>query len=106
MTLEEKRAIKAAQEGWVAVKGAELKDLCGDVTLSIDWASFEGDLQGINWLEFNGAQQLCNAFRITGGDDLGPDAFRGLTTIVVVNVPGAEQKNLSLSDGVLTLACA
>jgi hypothetical protein len=104
MTLEEKRAIKAAQDGWLPQKQAELKDLCkGDVTLSINWASFEGDLQGINWLEFNGPQQVCNAFRVTGADDLGREAIRSLNTIVVTNVARAEQKNLSLSDGVLTL---
>ena len=106
MGLEERRAIKAAQDGWLPQKQAEIQDLCGpDVSLSIDWPSFDGDLQGINWLEFNGPQQVCIALR-TVGADLGRAAFGSLKKVVVRNVREAEQKDLSFSDGVLTLTCA
>ncbi len=107
MGLEEKRAIKAAEEGWLPRKQAELKELCGgDVPYAIEWASFEGDLQGINWLEFNGPQQVSNAFRMIGVDDLGKEALRGVKKIIVKNVREPEKKELAFEGGTLTLACA
>jgi hypothetical protein len=107
MGLEERRAIKAAQEGWLLQKQAELKELCGgDVPYSIDWTTFEGDAQGINWLEYNGPQQVSNAFRMIGVDDMGKEALRGIKKIVVKNVQDADKKELVFADGVLNLTCA
>lgn len=61
----------------------------------------------MNWLEFNGPQQVVNAFRMIGTDDLGREALRNaVKRIVVRNVAEAGQKSLALADGVLTLTCA
>lgn len=107
MGLEERRMMKAAQDGWLPKKQAELKELCaGDVVYEIDWSTFEGDPKGLNWLEFNGPQQVSNAFRIVGNDDLGKGALRGIRKIVVRNVPESEKKELSYTEGVLGLTCA
>jgi hypothetical protein len=107
MGLEERRAIKAAQDGWLPQKQAEIRDLCGgDASFAINWDSFAGDSQGLNWLEFNGPQQVCNAFRTVGTDDLGKEALRDVKQIVLTNVSEASQKELRYSAGVLTLTCA
>jgi len=107
MRLETKRAIKAAEDGWLLTKQGELRDLCGsEVSYVIDWPSFDGDSQGMNWLEFNGPQQISNAFRIVGTDELGQEALRSVKKIMVKNVPEVAGKNLAFSDGVLSLECA
>lgn len=107
MGLEEKRAIKAAVEGWLPAKQAELQELCGGaVPYDVDWASFDGDLKGIQWLEFNGAQQVSMAFRQIGVDDLGKESLRGIKKVVLKNVKEVADKKLGFEGGVLTLACA
>jgi hypothetical protein len=107
MGLEEKRAIKAAVEGWLPQRQAELKELCGgDVPYEIDWPSFEGDLKGHNWLEFNGPAQVGMAFRQIGSDDLGKESLRGIKKVVVKNVKTEAEKKLSFEGSVLTLLCA
>jgi hypothetical protein len=86
---------------------AELKEVCGcDVPYAMDWASFAGDAKGLKWLEANGPEEVSRAFRTIGTDDLGREALRGVKKIVVKNVPEVKQKELSFSDGVLTLICA
>jgi hypothetical protein len=109
MSLEEKREIKNAQDTWLPVKTKELSELSGGGTMvfEIDWATFDGDLQGLKWLEFNGPQQVVNAFRIIGMDDLGKEALRNtVKKIVVKNAPGESDKKMDWADGVFTLTCA
>jgi hypothetical protein len=108
-SLEEKREIQKATSGWLPEKNKELAELSGggSMTFDVDWATFAGDLQGLNWLEFNGAQQVVNAFRMVGADDLGKSALRdSVKKVVVKNVREPNQKSLGLDGGVLTLACA
>ena len=107
-TLEEKREMKKAEE-WLPGKHEELAELSGGgkATFDIDWKTFEGDVKGMSWLEFNGPQQVVNAFRIIGADDLGKEALRdGVKKIVVKNAKAATDKALAYEDGVLTLTCA
>lgn len=108
MGLEEKREIQKAQNGWLPERHKELKELCGgEVPYEIEWASFDGDVKGLNWLEANGPQQVGVAFRIIGADDLGKQALReGVKKIVVRNVKDVGAKACSFDGGVLTLACA
>jgi hypothetical protein len=109
MSLEEKREIKKATEGWLPEKNRELTELSGGgtMTFDVDWSTFAGDLKGMNWLEFNGPQQVVNAFRMIGTDDLGREALReSVRKIVVKNAKDAAQKSLALEGGVLTLTCA
>jgi len=109
MGLEEKRAIKTAQDGWLPAKTKELAELSGGggMTYEIDWASFEGDVKGIEWLEFNGPQQVSNAFRQVGKDDVGKEALReAVKKVVIRNTKDEKDKTLSFEGGALTLVCA
>ena len=107
MGLQERRAMEKAQE-WLPERQAELKEICGgEVPYEVDWDSFEGDAKGIEWLEFNGPQQVSAALRGVCTDDLGRQAVReGVKKVVLRNVAEVEQKKLSFQDGVLTLCCA
>jgi hypothetical protein len=106
MGLEEKRAIKAAEEGWIKERLAELKELCGaEIPYVFDWASFEGDVKGLNWLEANGPHQVNVAFRQVCVDDLGKEAVRAaVKKIVFKNVASASDKHVVFADGVLEIA--
>ncbi len=108
-SLEEKREIKKATEGWLPEKNRELGELSGGGTMAftVDWTTFEGDLQGLNWLEFNGPQQVVNAFRMIGTDDLGREALREtVRSVALRNTKEPEDKALAFADGVLTVTCA
>src|SRR5262245_55417363 len=104
-TLDEKREIKKAQDSWLPEKNKELTELSGGGTMKfeVDWATFAGDLKGMNWLEFNGPQQVVNAFRMIGTDDLGKEALRdSVARIVVRNVPDENAKSMALDGKVFT----
>ena len=107
-TLDEKREIKKATDDWLPAKNKELAELSagGAATFDVDWSTFAGDLQGLNWLEFNGPQQVVNAFRMIGTDDLGKEALRGIKKIVVKNAPEESAKAMAMDAGVFTLTCA
>jgi hypothetical protein len=108
-TLDEKREIKKATDDWLPAKNKELAELSGGgaMTFDVDWTTFAGDLQGMNWLEFNGPQQVVNAFRMIGTDDLGREALReSVKKVVVRNVKEAGKKAMAMDAGVFTLSCA
>jgi hypothetical protein len=108
-TLDEKREMKKANDEWLPVKNKELAELSGGGKMSfeVDWATFEGNLQAMNWLEFNGPQQVVNAFRMIGTDDLGKEALRdGVKKIVVKNTAEEKDKGMAMKDGVFTLTCS
>jgi hypothetical protein len=108
-TLDEKREIKKATDEWLPAKNKELSELSGGgaMTFDIDWTTFAGDLQGLNWLEFNGPQQVVNAFRMIGSDDLGKEALReAIKKVVVKNAKEEKDKAMALANGVFTLTCA
>jgi len=108
MGLQEKRAIKAAEEGWLPKRQQELDELAqGSIPFACDWDSFDGDVKGIEWLEHNGPVQVINAFRGLCKDDLGREAAKEtIKKVAFKNVPSKEDKALALEGGVLTLTCA
>jgi hypothetical protein len=107
-TLDVTREIKKAVDDWLPAKNKELAELSGGgaMTFDVDWATFAGDLQGLNWLEFNGPQQVVNAFRMIGTDDLGKEALRSIRKIAVKNAPAEDAKSMAMDAGVFTLTCA
>lgn len=107
-TMQEKRSIKAAEEGWLPKRQKELADICGkEIPYEVDWSSFAGNLKAIDWLEFNGPQQVSGAFRGICRDEIGKEAIQeGVKKIVLRNVPETADKALSFTDGVLELRCA
>ncbi len=108
MGMLEKRAIKAAQEGWLPRRQSELNEICGtEVPYDIEWESFANDEKGIKWIEHNGPHQVSAAFRGICTDDVGREAVQeGLTKIVLSNVEEIADKSLTCADGVLHLCCA
>jgi hypothetical protein len=106
MSLEEKRAIKAAEDGWVKTRLAETAELCGGaIPYELAWATFAGDLTSIEWLEANGPHQVNVAFRQICIDELGREAVRGaVKKIVFKAVKSAADKHVTLADGVLEVA--
>ncbi len=106
MSLEEKRAIKAAEDGWIKVRLAELHELCnGTIPYHFEWASFAGDLKSIEWLEHNGPHQVNVAIRQICIDELGREAVRtAITSIAFACVKTAADKRVTLTDGILQIA--
>ena len=107
-TMQEKRSIKAAEEGWLPQRQKELAEICGkEIPYEVDWNSFAGNLKAIDWLEFNGPQQVSGAFRGICRDEIGKEAVQeGVKKIVLRNVPEIADKALTFTDGVLELRCA
>jgi hypothetical protein len=108
MGLEEKRAVKAAQEGWFPKRQKELNDLAGcEVPYEVDWESFADDMKGLNWFENNGPNQVGLAFRQVCKDQMGKDAVKeGVKKVLFKNIKDAKAKKLSFQNGVLELQCA
>jgi len=108
MGMLEKRAMKAAQEGWLPKRQAELDQICGtEVPYDIEWESFASNEKAINWLEYNGPHEVNAAFRGICKDDIGREAVaEGVTRVVLCNVTEVTDKQLSFADGVLRLDCA
>ncbi len=107
MGLAEKRAMEQAKQ-WLPKREAELKEICGGpVPYEVDWASFETDAKGIEWLEHNGPQQVSAAFRGICHDDVGKQAVReGVKKVILRNAATPAEKALTFDTGVLTLKCA
>jgi hypothetical protein len=108
MGLAEKRAQKAAEEGWLPARQKELTEISGaTIPYEVEWASFDGDAKGIEWLEHNGPQQVSMALRGICHDALGKEAIQGgLKKVVLRNCKDVAAKALSFQGGVLTLHCA
>ncbi len=105
MSLEEKRAIKAAEDGWIKSRSAELAELCGaTIPLVFEWPSFAGDLKSIEWLEFNGPHQVNVAMRQICIDDLGKEAVRTTVKQIVFRRVDTAAKKASFVDGTLEIA--
>jgi len=104
MGLEEKRAIKAAEDGWIKVRQAEVAELCGaSIPYAFDWPSF--DLKSIQWLEHNGPHQVNVALRQICRDELGREAVRAAVKQIAFGcVARAEDKRVVLADGLLQIA--
>ncbi len=100
MGLEEKRAIKAAEDGWIKTRLAELAELCGgEIPYVFDWPTF--DLKSIDWLEHNGPHQVNVAFHQVCVDELGREAVR--TAVKRVEF-ACGAKRVAFADGVLQIA--
>ncbi len=108
MGLQEKRAMKAAQE-WLPGREKELSEISGGgkILYEVDWPSFEADAKGIEWLEHNGPQQVSAALRGICHDDLGREAIReGLEKVALRNVATVAERRVTFAGGVLELRCA
>ncbi len=107
MGIQERRAIKEAQEK-IPSREKELTDISGGtVTYEVDWDSFSDDAKASSWLDMNGPHVVSCAFRRICTDDVGKEAIKeGLKKVVIKNVADPGEKKLDLADGTLSLTCA
>ncbi len=108
MGLEERRKIKELEEEVLPGRVAEIAEICGaPIPYDVDWASFDGDLPGLNFVDNLSCHRLNMALRVICSDDLGKEAVRETVTRVRLrNVRDVADKSLSFADGTLDMACA
>ena len=101
-SLKEKQAL-AAQDFSSSEKN--IKNDCGfDVKITVDAASFTGDIDAIYYLDSRGAQRVGNAISKICYNDLGKEAMKGkkITKIVLKNTKSG--KKWTIAGGVFTLS--
>ena len=108
MGLEERRRIKELQETTLPGRVREIEEICGKaIPYEVDWASFEGDVEGLNFLDNLSCHRLNMALRTICVDDLGREAVReGLKLVKLANARSKDAMKLSFDAGVLEMHCA
>lgn len=108
MGLEERRKIKELQDEVLPGRVSEIEEICGAaIPYDVDWASFDGDLEGLNYMDNISCHRLNMALRVICSDDLGKEAVRDtLKTVRLRNVKSTDDKALAFSGGTLEMACA
>jgi hypothetical protein len=106
--LNERRKIKELQETVFPEREREIAEICGTpIPYRVDWDSLADDMQGLNFVDNVSCHRLNMALRVICQDEMGKEAVRdGLREIALANVKDAAQRELSFSDGVLTMRCA
>lgn len=108
MGLEERRRIKELQDNTIPGRVKEIEEICGKpIPYDIDWASFDGDAPGLNFLDNVSCHRVNMALRVICADSLGKDAVKdGLKSIKIQNIKDKAAKKLSFDGGVLSMQCA
>ena len=108
MGLEERRKIKDLQDEVLPGRVSEIEEICGTaIPYDVDWASFDDDLTGLNFMDNISCHRLNMALRVICSDDLGKEAVRDtLKTVRLRNVKSKDDKSLSFDGGTLEMACA
>ena len=105
MGLIEKRLIKEAKDTWVVEEQKDMRAIAGsEVTIDVDWASFETDEPALRNCQHLGVRKMSNAFRVICSDELGKEAVReSIKSVVVINVKDAKEGTVALENGIATL---
>ena len=108
MGLEERRRIKELQEVTLPGRVREIEEICGKaIPYEVDWESFAGDLEGLNFLDNLSCHRLNMALRTICVDDLGREAVReGLKLVKLRNARSKDAMRIAFEDGVLEMHCA
>jgi hypothetical protein len=108
MGLAERRKIKELEDTVLPERTAELKEITGgDIHYDIDWDSFDGDLEGLNFMDNISCHRTNMALRVICADDLGKEAVQeSLKTIKLKNVKDKSDMSLAFDGGVLEMHCA
>jgi hypothetical protein len=108
MGLSERRKIKELQEKTFPERTKELLEITGSpIVYEIDWASFEDDLEGLNFLDNLSCHRTNMALRVICSDELGKEAVRdGLKIIKLANVKQKSGMSITFAGGVLDMKCA
>ena len=105
MGLAEKRAIKEAEADWLPKQNTVLQEITGSsLSYEIEWESFDGAVDSITCLDYNGPQQVEMAFRAICQDELGKEAIQeAIKKIVFQHVADPEARSVECTDGVLSI---
>jgi hypothetical protein len=108
MGLAERRKIKELEDTVLPERTAEPKEITGgDIHYDIDWDSFDGDLEGLNFMDNISCHRTNMALRVICADDLGKEAVQeSLKTIKLKNVKDKSDMSLAFDGGVLEMHCA
>jgi hypothetical protein len=108
MGLEERRKIKELEEDVLPGRVAEIEEICGvALPYEVDWASFDGDLTALNFVDNISCHRLNMALRVICSDDLGKDAVReSVKRVRLKNVKDVADKSLAFNNGSLEMTCA
>lgn len=108
MGLEERRKIKELQDEVLPGRVGEIEEICGAaIPYDVDWTSFDGDLQALNFVDNISCHRLNMALRVICSDDLGKEAVRDtLKGIRLRNVKSPDDKSLDFEANTLQMTCA
>lgn len=109
MGLAERRKIKELEDTVLPGREKELAEICpgSAIRYEIDWASFDGDLPGLNFLDNLSCHRLNMALRVICADELGKDAVRdALKFVKLRNAPDKGSMRMSFAGGALEMHCA
>lgn len=107
MGLEERRKIKELQETTLPEREKEIEEICGQaIHYEVDWASFEDDLEGLNFLDNLSCHRLNMALRTICTDELGKEAVReGLHLVRLKNVRDKADMKMEFENKILEMHC-
>ncbi len=108
MNMLERRKMKEVLEVSIPEREAEIVEIVGaPIRYELDEESFDGDIEGMNFVDNVSCHRLNMALRMICQDDLGKEAVReGLKLIRLANVSEESAKTLEFSDGILAISCA
>jgi hypothetical protein len=106
MALQERRLIQQYTNTLLPQVQADLKQACGgDIEVSVEWDGFESDMAALERLPSQCFDRLVTAIGWVCKEEIGKAAMREkVRQVVVRNVGTAAERNLALSDGILTVA--
>lgn len=103
MTLDERRKVKELKETTLPERVKEIEEICGaPIPYEVDWESFDGDLEGLNFMDNISCHRLNMALRVICQDDLGKEAIRDTVKLVKLkNVRSKSDMSMTFAGGVL-----
>jgi hypothetical protein len=106
--LEDRRKIKELEEVVLPGRTSEIEEICGvPIPYEVDWASFDGSLEALNFMDNISCHRLNMALRGICIDDLGKEAVReSLKRVRLKNVADPADKSLAFEKGALEMTCA
>jgi hypothetical protein len=108
MGLNERRKIKELQEQTLPGRVKEIEEICGAaIPYEVDWASFNEDMEALNFMDNISCHRLNMALRTICQDEMGKQAVRdGLKSIKLANVKTKDEMKMTFEGGVLEMRCA
>ena len=108
MGLAAQRLIRQLKDVSLPMREQEIAEICGkSVPYEVDWDSFEGDTDALNFVDNLSCHRLNMALRDICSDDLGRAAVcAGLHVVRLSRARDAGDMHLRFDEGVLDMRCA